>query len=72
MQGTAHFKSSLNPNGGVTSPKATECEPSKFSVSRKGADMQYCTHRESLLTGGLRSEYWKKKYLSYGERESHW
>lgn len=51
MQGTAHFKSSLNPNGGVTSPKATECEPSKFSVSRKGADMQYCTHRESFNRG---------------------
>lgn len=47
LQGTARLKSLSNPNWGVTSPKATECEPFNLSACRKGTEMQFCTHRKS-------------------------
>lgn len=69
MQRTAYFKSSLNPNGGVTAPKATECEPFKLSVSRKGADMQY-TQKECFNRVPQKRVLEKEISVLCGERKS--
>lgn len=53
MQGIAHFKSLPNPNQGVTSPKATECEPFNLSVGKAGGG-QRCNavHMERVFQQG--------------------